>query len=56
MKGDTWTMDFSKAARLHVGNAGGVEVTVNGQAIGPLGAHGLVREVELTPDRSRILP
>ena len=55
MKGDTWIIDFSKVARLHVGNAGGVEVIVNGQSIGPLGSHGLVRVVELTPDRFRIL-
>lgn len=52
---DTWTFDFSQGARLHLGNAGGVEVKVNGQSIGPLGSHGLVRDVELTPDPSRDL-
>ena len=54
-KGDTWPITFSKVARLHLGNAGGVEVLVNGRSAGPLGTHGLVRDVELTPDRSQVL-
>lgn len=32
-----------------VGNAGGLEVSLNGKAIGPIGQHGEVRVVELTP-------
>jgi hypothetical protein len=34
---------------MKVGNAGGLEVRLNGKAIGPLGARGQVREVLFTP-------
>ena len=37
-----------------VGNAGGLEVSLNGRAIGPIGQHGEVRVVELTPAGAHI--
>jgi cytoskeleton protein RodZ len=37
-----------------VGNAGGLEVSLNGKAIGPIGQHGEVRVVELTPAGAHI--
>jgi RodZ C-terminal domain len=38
-----------------VGNAGGVEVSLNGKAIGPIGQHGEVRVVELTSAGAHII-
>ena len=32
-----------------VGNAGGVEISLNGKPIGPIGPRGQVRVVEFTP-------
>jgi cytoskeleton protein RodZ len=37
-----------------VGNAGGLEVSLNGKAIGPIGQHGEVRVLELTPSGAHI--
>ena len=37
-----------------VGNAGGLEVSLNGKAIGPIGQHGEVRVLELTPAGAHI--
>jgi hypothetical protein len=38
-----------------VGNAGGLEVSLNGNPIGSLGEHGQVRLVELTPGATHIV-
>lgn len=45
----TKTVSGVEAAWMKVGNAGGLEVRLNGKAIGPLGARGQVREVLFTP-------
>jgi len=39
-----------------VGNAGGLEVTLNGKSVGPIGPHGEIRLLELTPAGARIAP
>ncbi len=46
-KGDTRELDFSQKAFLWLGNAPGVEITLDNAAIGPL--KGTVRMVQLTP-------
>ena len=51
----TKTLRASDAAKLKVGNAGGLEVRWNGKAIGPIGPRGKVREVLFTPDNFKIL-
>jgi Domain of unknown function (DUF4115) len=55
-KGEITVIRFSKMILLRVGNAGGVEITLDGNPIGPIGRRGVVRLVELTPGGSRILP
>jgi cytoskeleton protein RodZ len=53
--GETKTLSGLEAARMKVGNAGGIEVQWNGKPVGPLGASGEVRTVVLTPDDAQIL-
>jgi cytoskeleton protein RodZ len=53
--GETKTLSGLEAARMKVGNAGGIEVQWNGKPVGPLGASGEVRTVVLTPDNTQIL-
>jgi transcriptional regulator with XRE-family HTH domain len=38
-----------------VGNAGGLEVSLNGRTIGPIGHHGEVRVLELTPAGAHVI-
>jgi cytoskeleton protein RodZ len=45
-----------EAARMTVGNAGGLEVRLNGKPIGPIGKSGQVRVVVFTPDNFQVLP
>ena len=45
-----------EAARMTVGNAGGIEVRLNGKPIGPIGKSGQVRTVVFTPDNFEVLP
>jgi hypothetical protein len=47
---------FSRTAVLHVGNAGGVDIAVDGKPVGPLGTAGMVRVVEIFADRVQLLP
>jgi cytoskeletal protein RodZ len=44
------------AARMTVGNAGGINVLLNGKPIGPIGKSGQVRVVVFTPDNFEVLP
>jgi len=46
---ETKLVEASAKVRLLVGNAGGVEISLNGKPIGPIGPRGQVRIVELTP-------
>jgi Domain of unknown function (DUF4115) len=41
-------IEASEKVRLLIGNAGGVEITLNGKPIGPVGDRGQIRVVELT--------
>jgi cytoskeleton protein RodZ len=52
----TKTLTGVEAARMTVGNAGGIEVRLNGKPIGPIGKSGQVRVVVFTPDNFEVLP
>jgi cytoskeleton protein RodZ len=52
----TKTLTGIEAARMTVGNAGGIEVRLNGRPIGPIGKSGQVRVVVFTPDNFEVLP
>jgi hypothetical protein len=43
--GDTQSFDLPNGATLRIGNAGGLKVSLNGTALGPIGPRGKVREV-----------
>jgi cytoskeleton protein RodZ len=45
-----------EALRIRIGDAGNLQMTVNGKAAGPLGPKGQVRTVEVTRDGVHILP
>ena len=47
----TKTIEGKEFAELRVGNAAGLEVRLNGKPLGPLGAHGQVRDLAITPDK-----
>ncbi len=51
----TKTLTALDAAKMKVGNAGGLEVIWNGKPIGPIGPSGQVRVVVFTPDNFQIL-
>ena len=44
----TKTIEGKQFAKLRVGNAAGLEVQFNGKSLGPLGAHGQVRDLVFT--------
>jgi cytoskeleton protein RodZ len=52
----TKTLTGLEAARMTVGNAGGIEVRLNGKPIGPIGKSGQVRVVVFTRDNFEVLP
>jgi hypothetical protein len=52
----TKTLTGVEAARMTVGNAGGLEVRLNGKPIGPIGKSGQVKVVVFTPDNFEVLP
>jgi hypothetical protein len=43
------TFDASSLVTVLVGNAGGLTILLNGKPVGPLGGHGEIQQVELTP-------
>ena len=47
----TKTIEGKEFAELRVGNAAGLEVRLNGKPLGPLGAHGQVRDLAIRPDK-----
>lgn len=51
----TKTLTASAAAEMKVGNAGGIEVRLNGKDIGPLGGRGQVKTILFTPDKFEIV-
>lgn len=56
VKNDVKDIDFSDKALLRVGNAKGVEITLDGKSIGPIGVRGEPRIVELSATGFRLLP
>ena len=52
----TKTIEGKEFAKLRVGNAAGLEVRLNGKPLGPLGAHGQVRDMAFTSDRFQFVP
>jgi len=53
---ETKTVAGKESAWMKVGNAAGLDVTLNGKPIGPLGARGQVLVVVFTPDKFQIVP
>jgi cytoskeleton protein RodZ len=53
---DTKVVEASEKVRILIGNAGGVEISLNGKSIGPIGPRGQIRVVELTPAGFQIVP
>jgi hypothetical protein len=54
--GDTREIEFAKTAVVRVGNAGGVEIALDGKPIGPLGRSGTLRVIEVGPGGLAFLP
>ena len=52
---ETKTLTAPEAAKMKVGNAGGLDVLWNGKPIGPIGPRGQVRVVLFTPENFQIL-
>jgi hypothetical protein len=55
-KDETREIDFAEKALVRVGNAGAVEISVDGKSIGPLGPRGAIRAIEITPAGHRFIP
>jgi hypothetical protein len=53
--GETKTVSGLEAARMKVGNAGGIEIQWNGKPVGPIGTRGQVKTIVFTPDNLEIL-
>jgi hypothetical protein len=47
--GSSLQIDFSRQAKVLIGNAAAVEMALDGKPLGPLGPEGRARVVELTP-------
>ena len=50
------TVAADQTVRIRTGNAGDLQLTVNGKPAGPLGPKGQIREMEVTRDGVHILP
>jgi hypothetical protein len=48
-------IEFSRQAQVVVGNAGGVQIALEGKPLGPLGPEGKTRLVEMTPSGFHVL-
>lgn len=53
---ETKMVEASEKVRILIGNAGGLEISLNGKPIGPIGPRGQIRIVELTPAGFQIVP
>jgi hypothetical protein len=49
----TKKIEGKEFARVRVGNAAGLEVRLNGKPLGPLGAHGQVRDLDFTSGKAQ---
>ena len=47
---ETLAVEFSEEAVLRIGNAGGIEVSLDGKSLGSLGERGRYRMLKLSPD------
>lgn len=54
--GEKRRIEAAGSARLVVGNAGGIEVSVNDRSVGAIGPRGFPRTVILTPEGAQVLP
>ena len=52
----TKTVEAVDEIRIRTGDAGSLEITLNGKALGPIGPRGQVRVVQVTRDGVQILP
>lgn len=50
------TFDATGAVTALIGNAGGLEISVNGKSVGSLGAHGEAEMIEVTAQGARRIP
>jgi cytoskeleton protein RodZ len=53
---ETKAFEASSAVSAMIGNAGGVAISLNGKSIGPIGAHGETKSLELTPSGAHTVP
>jgi cytoskeleton protein RodZ len=51
---DTKLVEASEKVRILIGNAGGLDISLNGKPIGPIGPKGQIRVVYLTPAGAQI--
>jgi hypothetical protein len=56
VRGTKEDVEFTDRAVVRLGNAGPVDIQLNGKSIGPLGRPGQLRAIELTPGSWRFLP
>ena len=54
--GQEKTLESFENIRIVIGNAGGVQIKLDGKRVGPLGARGQVRILEFTPEGFHIVP
>jgi hypothetical protein len=53
---DTKVLEARENVRIRTGNAGGVNVVLNGKALGTIGPRGQIRTVIFTKDAYEVLP
>jgi hypothetical protein len=56
VRDDVREIEFSNKATLRIGNGKGLEITLDGKPIGPIGGRGQARFVELSATGFRLLP
>jgi cytoskeleton protein RodZ len=55
-RSQTKVLEANGQVQLLIGNAGGLDISMNGKPIGPVGPRGQIRVVELTPGGYQIVP